>query len=236
MDEMTQIPNQDYATFENKHKKAKEQALTTMRNEYKGFEYICIYYIDKGKRRGRISIVYTMRKELDRQYDQYKEQYESFVKLHGCSMILRGDEIWDDRNKYITTLRVASGSGNKLSQFELVNYDRLKEIIIDDNCFEKVIKFKLDHLTRLEKLVVGKKSFTRGEYMKTYYTDASFIIMSCPSLTLIDIGECSFAEYGGEWKLSGLDKLKKLRIMSEDKESYNFSASPFVIKGGLMFE
>ena len=238
MEEMTQIPNQDYATFENKHKKEKEQALTTMKNEYKGFEYICIYYIAKDTKtwRGHVSIVNTMAKELDRQYDRYKEQYESFVKIHGCTMILRGDEIWDDRNKYITTLRVASGSGKKLSQLELVNYDRLKEIIIDDNCFEKVIKFKLDHLTRLEKLVVGKKSFTRGVYVnKTYYTDASFIIMSCPSLTLIDIGECSFAEYGGEWKLSGLDKLKKLRIMSEDKESYNFNASPFVIKGGLMF-
>jgi len=51
----------------------------------------------------------------------------------------------------------------------------------------------------LEKLVVGKKPFTRGECAnKTYYTDMNYIITNNPSLTLIDTGECSFAEYDGE--------------------------------------
>ena len=201
MEETIQIPNQDYATFANKNKKAKEQALTTMKNECRGLEYICIYYLAKDKKiwRGHVNIINTMTKGLDRQYDRYKGLYESYVKLNGLSMVLQGDDEWNERNRYITSLRVASGSGNKLSQFELVNYDRLKEIIIEDNCFERVIKFKLDHLTRLEKLVVGKKPFTRGECAnKTYYTDMNYIITNNPSLTLIDTGECSFAEYDGE--------------------------------------
>ena len=50
MEETIQIPNQDYATFENKNKKAKEQELTTIKNEYRGFEYICIYNIAKDNR------------------------------------------------------------------------------------------------------------------------------------------------------------------------------------------
>lgn len=137
----------------------------------------------------------------------------------------------------LQSLRVASGSVNKRSPFELVNNDQLKEIIFDDNCLEKVIKFKLDHLTKLDKLVVDQKSFPKGEYVnKTYYPDRSFIIVDCLLLTLIDIGEYSFEEYEGEWKLSEQDKLKKLRIMSEDKESSNFNGSPFEIKGGLMIE
>lgn len=47
MEETIQIPNQDYATFENKNKKAKEQELTTMKNEYRGSEYICTYTLQK---------------------------------------------------------------------------------------------------------------------------------------------------------------------------------------------
>ena len=45
-------------------------------------------------------------KEFDRQYDQYKEQYESYVKYHGFSMVLRGDEITIVRT---STLQVESG-------------------------------------------------------------------------------------------------------------------------------
>ena len=74
MEETIQIPNQDYATFENKNKKAKEQALTTMKNECRGLEYICIYYLAKDKKiwRGHVNIINTMTKGLDRQYDRYK--------------------------------------------------------------------------------------------------------------------------------------------------------------------
>ena len=146
-------------------------------------------------------------------------------------MVLRSDYL-DNRNKYLTSLKVATGSKNYGSRFEVVGFDYLKEIIIEDNCFENVSHFKVDGLGSLDKLVVGKKSFTNGKYVNmTYYTNTSFVIRNCPMLTLIDIGECSFAEWGGEWELSGLDRLERLRIMSEEEESCSFPASPFVIKG-----
>ena len=130
---------------------------------------------------------------------------------------------------------MASGSGNGVSRLEMVGFEQLKDIRIGDNCFAKVISFKLERLSSLGKLVVGKKSFTNGEYVsKYYYTDRSFVVRNCPMLTLIDIGNCSFAEWGGEWVLSGLDRLERLRIVSEDEESYNFNGSPFVIKGGCI--
>lgn len=51
-----------------------------MKNEYKGLECV-IHYDAKDIRtwKGHVVIVNTMRKELDRQYDRYKEQYDACV-------------------------------------------------------------------------------------------------------------------------------------------------------------
>lgn len=234
MQEKTHVPNQEMASFEYQHKRARDQAIESIRREIEGLEKICIYYTrtDNKTWRTYYNMINMMTNELNQQYEQYKGIYESYMKIHGHSMVLRGNEELDSRDKYLSSLTVASGSKNSASRFELEGYIYLKEIIIGDNCFTSVTHFKLDGLRRLEKLVVGKKSFTNGEYAnKYYYTDRSFVVTNCPLLSLIDIGECSFAEFGGEWKLSGLDRLEQLRIVSEEETSYNFNGSPFVIEG-----
>ena len=226
------MPNQNYATFEYQHKKAKDAAVSAIK-ECSGIEKICIYYkkADGTIWRMNYNLTSMMTEELDQQYERYKGLYESYMKLHGHCLVLSGNEDLDKRDKYLTSLRVASGSGNSITRFELEGYDYLKEIVIEDNCFTGVAYFKLEGLRCLEKVIVGKKSFTNGEYVNKYYnTNRSFVIANCPELTLIDIGDCSFAEYGGEWKLSGLDKLERLRIVSEEETSYNFNASPFVLE------
>lgn len=232
MRERVSVPNQNYATFEYQHKKAKDATVSAIK-ECSGIEKICIYYkkADGTIWRMNYNLASMMTQELDQQYERYKGLYESYMKLHGHSIVLSGNEDLDKRDKYLTSLRVASGSGNSITRFELEGYDYLKEIVIEDNCFTGVAYFKLQGLRCLEKLIVGKKSFTNGDYVNnTYYSNRSFVIANCSELTFIDIGDCSFAEYGGEWKLSGLDKLERLRIVSEEETSYNFNASPFVLE------
>lgn len=192
----------DYATFENKTR-GKRAGVD---NNEEWIQRIWVHlhlHVAKDNRtwRRNVAIINNWQKSLTGNMIDIKNNM-SHMKYHGFSMVLRGDEITIVRT---STLQVESGiwSGSKLSPFELVNYDQLKEIIIEDNYFEKVIKYKLGHLTRLKKLVVGKKSFTRGEFVnKTYYTNMNYIITNGPLLTLIDIGECSFVEYDGERKMS----------------------------------
>ena len=234
MQERVRVPNQEYYTFDCKHASAKDVALGDINRDCSGFDTICIYYKSSDGKTWRkdYNLVTMMTQEIDRQYDRYKGQYESYTKLHGLSIVLSGRDYLSTRNKYLTSLRVASGSMNHVSEFELDDFDYLKEVIIEDNCYTSATRFKVDGLSSLEKLVVGKKSFTNGNYEKYYSSNRSFVVRNCPMLTLIDIGDCSFAEWGGEWELSGLDRLERLRIMSEDEgESTNFQASPFVIKG-----
>ena len=233
MRERVSVPNQNYATFEYQHKKAKDAAVTAIQKECSGIEEICIYYTNTDGKMWRMyyNLTSMMTQELDQQYQRYKGLYESYVKCYGQCLTVSGNEDLDKRDKYLTSLRVASGSGNSITRFELEGYDYLKEIVIEDNCFTGVAYFKLEGLRCLEKVIVGKESFTNGDYVdNTYYSNRSFVVANCPELTLIDIGDCSFAEYGGEWKLSGLDKLERLRIVSEEDTSYNFNASPFVLE------
>ena len=238
MEETVRIPNQGYDEFMEKHLKAKEQAVKMMKEECKELVKYCIYYVAEDNRtwRANFGLETKLQNELNGLFEAMKEEYESYTRINGVALVLRGDGGVNAKDRYITSLTVASGSGNGVSRLELLGYERLKDICIGDNCFTKVIRFKVDGLSSLEKLVVGKKSFTNGEYRSTTYVNRSFVVRNCPMLTLIDIGECSFAEWGGEWELSGLDRLERLRIASADEESRNFQASPFVIKSGYITE
>ena len=231
MQERIRVPNQEYFAFKWKHDSAKNVALGEIKEECSGLDKLCIYYTSSDGRSWRkdYNLVDMMTKEIDRQYDRYEGLYESYTKLHGLTIVLSGNDYLSSLNKYLTCLKVASGSMNDASEFKLDSFDYLKEVIIEDNCYTSATRFKVDGLGRLEKLVVGKKSFTNGEVY--YNTNRSFVVRNCPMLTLIDIGDCSFGEWGGEWELSGLDRLERLRIVSEEEEAYNFKGSPFVIKG-----
>lgn len=233
MSSAVRVSNQNRASFMERCRKAKEQAIEDVKRACSGLTKVCIYYTnDNTTWRANFDWESKLGSVIEGLLIDYKKEYESYVRIYGISMELTGDGGVSDDDKYITSLTVASGSGNGVSRFELVGFERLKEIRIGDKCFTKVVSFKLDGLNSLEKLVVGEMSFTNGDDEKKYYnTSRSFMVRNCPMLTLIDIGNCSFAEWGGEWVLSGLDRLEKLRIMSEEEKSYNFNGSPFVIKG-----
>ena len=238
MEEAVQIPNQSYDEFMEKHLKAKEQAVKMMKEECKELVKYCIYYVAEDNRtwRANFGLETKLQNELNGLFEAMKEEYESYARINGVALVLRGTGGVSDDDKYITSLTVASGSGNGVSRFELVGFERLKEIRIGDKCFTKVVSFKVDGLSSLEKLVVGEMSFTDGEYAnRKTYRDVDFVVVNCPVLKLIDIGNCSFAENGGLWKLSGLAKLEKLRIVSKEEGEYcNFRGCSFVLEGGIV--
>ena len=69
-------------------------------------------------------------------------------------------------------------------------------------------------------------SFTRSKNSWGNNLSRSFSILNCVELESIEIGSCSFSDYGGGFELFNLPKLSTIRI-----DSYNFYYSSFVIKG-----
>ena len=79
--------------------------------------------------------------------------------------------------------------------------------------------------------LVPKNSFTESKYKKGNDKSKSFHILNCESLESIEIGECSFNDFGGEFELSNLKSLKSIKIGSIENESYNYLWSSFIIRG-----
>ena len=133
---------------------------------------------------------------------------------------------------------------NELNMIEL-NLNRfmnLESIEIGDDCFESVQTFQIDGLNRLQRLKIGNNSFTQvksndfendfaGSVLKCRNESKSFHILNCESLKVIEIGQYSFADFGGEFELRNLDNLESIKIGEIGEGSSNFCYSSFIIRG-----
>ena len=91
--------------------------------------------------------------------------------------------------------------------------------------------FKIEGLNRLKCLKIGYNSFTQKKDDCGNDESKSFHILNCESLESIQIGECSFSDFGGEFELKNLPQLRSIQIGTTENESYNFYHSSFVIRG-----
>ena len=107
----------------------------------------------------------------------------------------------------------------------------LESIEIGNNCFGSVQTFKIDGLNRLKSLKIGNNSFTQKKYRYGNDQSKSFHILNCESLESIQIGDCSFSDFGGKFELKNLPQLQSIQIGSIGSKSYNFYHSSFVIRG-----
>ena len=145
----------------------------------------------------------------------------------------------------IINLNIPSWSfNNELNMIEL-NLNRfinLESIEIGNNCFESVQTFQIDGLNRLKTIKIGINSFTQvkwndfendfaGSVSKCRNESKSFHILNCESLKVIEIGCCSFCDFGGEFELRDLDNLESIKIGRIGYVSMNFNWSSFIIRG-----
>ena len=145
----------------------------------------------------------------------------------------------------IRNLNIPSWSFNNelnLNELNLNRFVNLESIEIGDDCFGSVQTFRIDGLNRLQRLKIGYNSFTQvkmidfdndwdGSTSKCRNESKSFHILNCESLKMIEIGCCSFADFGGEFELRNLDNLESIIIGEIGYESRNFLWSSFIIRG-----
>ena len=145
----------------------------------------------------------------------------------------------------IINLTIPSWSfNNELNMIELNlnRFENLESIEIGNNCFESVQTFQIDGLNRLKRLKIGDNSFTQvkmidfdndcdGSISKCRNESKSFHILNCESLKVIEIGECSFCDFGGKFELRDLDNLESIKIGKIGYRSMNFNWSSFKIRG-----
>ena len=94
--------------------------------------------------------------------------------------------------------------------------------------------FRIDGLNRLKTIKIGINSFTQKKNDDGNDKSKSFHILNCESLESIQIGEYSFSDFAGEFKLKYLPQLQYLCIGKIGSSSYNFYYSSFVIRSNDM--
>ena len=115
--------------------------------------------------------------------------------------------------------------------FDFSRFTQVESIEIGDDCFGSVQLFYLDGLNRLKTIKIGRNSFTQKKNDCGNDESKSFHILNCESLEFIQIGECSFSDFGGEFELKNLPKLQSIHIGTIEYMSWNFFCSSFVIEG-----
>ena len=107
----------------------------------------------------------------------------------------------------------------------------LESIEIGNDCFGSVKTFQIDGLNRLKTIKIGSNSFTQKKNDYDNDSSKSFHILNCESLESIQIGECSFIDFGGEFELKNLPQLQSIQIGTVGSNTFNFYWSSFVIRG-----
>ena len=145
----------------------------------------------------------------------------------------------------LINLNIPSWSfNNELNMIELNlnRFENLESIEIGNDCFESVQTFKIEGLNRLQSLIIGMNSFTQvklndfyndfaGSISKCRNESKSFHILNCESLKVIEIGQFSFSDFGGEFELRNLDNLESIKIGEIGYQTMNFFWSSFKIRG-----
>ena len=118
--------------------------------------------------------------------------------------------------------------------FDFSRFSLVESIEIGNDCFASVKTFQIDGLNRLKTIKIGNNSFTQKKNDWGNDKSKSFHILNCESLESIQIGECSFSEFAGEFELKNLPRLQSILIGAIEtigSDSYNFHYSSFVIRG-----
>ena len=97
----------------------------------------------------------------------------------------------------VTVIEVKSNCCNEgeLDMLDLRRYANLKELIVGDECFENVKEVKLIGLHKLERVVIGKKSFTKKKGIRNYDPNCHFYLKDCERVRELKIGSHSFEDY-----------------------------------------
>ena len=111
-----------------------------------------------------------------------------------------------------------------LDDWDVSWFLNLESIEIGDDNFRYIKTFQIDGLNRLKTIKIGNNSFTKNSYRGN--KSKSFHILNCESLESIQIGECSFNDFAGDFELKNLPQLQSIQF-----DSYNFFYSSFVIRG-----
>ena len=135
-------------------------------------------------------------------------------------------------NSTVEEVIVDSNSCNDES-FTILNLTRfvdLRIFAVSDECFKNVDEVKLIGLNRLERVEIGKNSFTKckGDWPKNN-PNRHFYVKNCERLRELKMGCYSFSDYS-VCEIENVPSLEVIEIGEMDERGYNFFYASLELK------
>ncbi len=186
----------------------------------------------EGFRIGDKNVCYGVQYYPDLQKVEYEgEWHEGMRSGHGIQYNRSGEVMYDGYwvndehmqttvlmkertlfHTFITTLKIEGALTKKLclSESFLSMLPHLELLMIGGFCFS-CQNLTIKNMSNLKRITVGSDSFTQRSLDDDCCPESYFSVMDCPQLRSIEIGNCSFLEYG-TCEFRYLPSLEKMRF------------------------
>ena len=122
-------------------------------------------------------------------------------------------------------------NGKEWNRLDLDLVPSLKSLSIGDGCFANVSEVRLVGLSELERVVIGKISFTKSGFCSV--PDRDFYLKNCPQLKLLVVGNQSFSGYT-VCEIEDVDALEVIEIGDLNGRSFNFYSASLELRSILI--
>ena len=150
--------------------------------------------------------------------------------LDTCVVITEASALFHNR---VEELVVGDGccNGKEWNRLDLDLVPSLKSLSIGDGCFANVSEVRLVGLSELERVVIGKISFTKSGFCSV--PDRDFYLKNCPQLKLLVVGNQSFSGYT-VCEIEDVDALEVIEIGDLNGRSFNFYSASLELRSILI--
>ena len=138
---------------------------------------------------------------------------------------------WESVDCRVSELVIASNCCNEeeVTKMDLGRLVSLKVFEVGDECFENVNEVKLIGLSKLERVVIGKNSFTKEKNDANNDPSLHFYLKDCERLKELKMGCCSF-EYYSVCEIENVPSLEVIEMGELNEWSFNFKYASLELK------
>ena len=126
-------------------------------------------------------------------------------------------------------LKIGNHSFEEYSACEIENVPSLKVIEVGDDCFANVNEVKLVGMDQLERVVIGKNSFTKNKNSFGNDPYRHFYLKDCERLRELKMGRYSFSDYS-VCEIENDDSLEVIEMGELNEDSWNFRYASLELK------
>ena len=166
-----------------------------------------------------------------REEEEERKRREEMMALAKTTVSVKCVGDLKNASCYVGVIAVASNCCNdsELNVLDLSRFVNLKELKAGDECFMNVNEVKLIGLSQLERVVIGKNSFTKHRNGSANDPNRHFYLKNCERLRELKMGCYSFSYYT-VCEIENVPSLEVIEMGELNEWSYNFCYASLELK------